>query len=201
MDKLTVRQQEILDFIKHHLQETGSPPTRTEIAEAFGFRSPNAAEDHLKALERKGAVELFRGSSRGIRLNGPCDNGIPLVGRVAAGSPILAEQNIEDYIQTTMSLFSPGADYFLKVTGVSMIKAGIFDGDLLAVHKTHEVRNGQIIVARIGEEVTVKRLHKQRNKITLLPENDDYEPILVDPKHHDFAIEGLAVGVIRRGEL
>ena len=198
MDELTARQAEVLQLIADFLQATGFPPTRAEIAAQLGFRSPNAAEDHLRALERKGYIEMLPGASRGIRLR---ENlGIPVVGRVAAGSPILAEQHIQGRYQLDPALFKPRADYLLKVRGLSMRDAGILDGDLLAVHRTSEARSGQIVVARLGNEVTVKRLRRQGNQVQLLPENPDFEPVLVDLKRDFFAIEGLAVGIIRNGK-
>ncbi len=199
MEKLTNRQQEVLDVIRRHIDETGFPPTRADIARELGFKSANAAEEHLKALARKGAIEIIPGASRGIRL--PESSGIPIIGRVAAGSPVLAEEHIEDYCALPHSFFSPRADYFLRVQGDSMIDIGIFDDDLLAVHSTPVANNGDIVVARIGDEVTVKRLHKTREKhiLELLPENADYSPIKVDLREQEFAIEGLSVGVLRRG--
>jgi repressor LexA len=199
MEKLTQRQQQVLDLIRDHIADTGYPPTRADIARQLGFRSANAAEEHLKALARKGAIEIVPGASRGIRL--PESAGIPIVGRVAAGSPILAVEHIEDYCDLPPSFFSPAADYFLQVHGDSMIDAGIYDADLLAVHSTSNANNGDIVVARIEDEVTVKRLQKGRNKheIILLPENPDFQPIKVDLRQQDFAIEGLSVGVLRRG--
>jgi len=198
MDELTARQAEVLQLIADFLQATGFPPTRAEIAAQLGFRSPNAAEDHLRALERKGYIEMLPGASRGIRLR---ENlGIPVVGRVAAGSPILAEQQIQGRYQLDPALFKPRADYLLKVRGLSMRDAGILDGDLLAVHRTSEARSGQIVVARLGNEVTVKRFRRQGNQVQLLPENPDFEPILVDLKRDFFAIEGLGVGIIRNGK-
>ncbi len=197
MDKLTVKQQVVFDFICSHIDETGFPPTRMEISDELGFKSPNAAEDHLKALERKGAIKILRGTSRGIRLLGKPPEGVPLVGQVAAGAPILAEENIVTYHHVSPTFFNPKADYLLEVKGVSMIKAGIFEGDLLAVHRTQDVKDGQIVVARIEDEVTVKRWHVEKDIIQLLPENDEYAPILVDPGRKDFAIEGVAVGVMR----
>ena len=199
MDKLTNRQQEVLDVIRRHIDTTGFPPTRADIARELGFKSANAAEEHLKALARKGAIEIIPGASRGIRL--PEASGIPIIGRVAAGSPVLAEEHIEDYCALPHTFFSPRADYFLRVQGDSMIDIGIFDDDLLAVHSTPVANNGDIVVARIGDEVTVKRLHKTREKhlIELLPENADYQPIKVDLREQEFAIEGLSVGVLRRG--
>ena len=199
MEKLTARQSEVLQLIKDHIGETGYPPTRAEIAKQLGFKSPNAAEEHLKALARKGSIEIIAGASRGIRL--PENLGLPIIGRVASGSPILAEAHIEDYCDMPGSIFSPSADYFLRVKGDSMINAGIFDDDLLAVHRTNTVRNGQIVVARIDNEVTVKRFKQQKSKflISLLAENPDYPPIDVDLREQDFAIEGLSVGILRRG--
>ena len=199
MEKLTQRQQQVLDLIRSHIEDTGYPPTRADIAGELGFRSANAAEEHLKALARKGAIEIIPGASRGIRL--PESAGIPIVGRVAAGSPILAQEHIEDYCDLPASFFRPRADYFLTVHGDSMIDVGILDGDLLAVHSTPTASNGDIVVARIDDEVTVKRLRRGREKyrLQLLPENDDYSPIEVDLREQEFAIEGLSVGVLRRG--
>ena len=199
MEKLTNRQQQVLDLIRRLIDETGYPPTRADIARELGFRSANAAEEHLKALSRKGAIEIIPGASRGIRL--PETQGIPIVGRVAAGNPVLAEEHIEDYCDLPPSFFKPAADYFLTVTGDSMIDIGIFDGDLLAVHSTPVAANGDVIVARIEDEVTVKRLRRGKDKhlVELLPENPDYDPIRVDLREQAFAIEGLSVGVLRRG--
>ncbi len=199
MIKLTARQQQVLDLIKDHIDDTGYPPTRAEIAQILGFRSANAAEEHLKALARKGAIEMVAGASRGIRLPETQD-GIPLVGRVAAGSPILAEEHIEDYCKIPMEFFSPQADFLLTVHGMSMKDAGILDGDLLAVHRTDQARNGEIVVARIEDEVTVKRFKRERNNalVELWPENPDFDVITVDLRDEAFAIEGLSVGVIRR---
>jgi repressor LexA len=198
MQDLTARQSQVLDLIRRHIQDTGYPPTRANIATELGFKSPNAAEEHLKALARKGAIEMIPGTSRGIRL--PESSGLPIIGRVAAGSPILAQEHIEDVCDLAGSFFRPRADFLLRVRGDSMINAGILDGDLLAVHKTSEARDGAIIVARIDDEVTVKRLRRPRGKgrLLLLAENDAYEPIEVDLQHQSFAIEGLSVGVIRR---
>ena len=198
MNKLTNRQSQVLDFIRSHIEATGYPPTRADIANELGFRSPNASEEHLKALARKGAIEMIPGTSRGIKLPDPL--GIPIVGRVAAGNPILAEEHIEDRCEIPPSLFSPSADYFLRVKGDSMVECGILDGDLLAVHRTAEANNGDIVVARIEDEVTVKRLRRQhsRHLVTLLPENRDFAPIEVDLRTSEFAIEGLGVGVLRR---
>ncbi|MEM7080506.1 MAG: transcriptional repressor LexA [Pseudomonadota bacterium] len=197
---LTPRQSQILDLIRQYINDTGYPPTRADIAQELGFRSPNAAEEHLKALARKGAIEMIPGTSRGIRIPDLTESGLPLVGRVAAGNPILAEENIEDRVDLPAGFFQPRADYLLRVKGDSMIDAGILDGDLLAVHKTQQATNGQIVVARIEDEVTVKRFQRtrKRNQILLLPENQDYQPIEVDLASQAFAIEGLSVGVIRQ---
>ncbi|HEY6597824.1 MAG TPA: transcriptional repressor LexA [Pseudomonadales bacterium] len=198
MQDLTARQSQVLDLIRRHIQDTGYPPTRADIASELGFKSPNAAEEHLKALARKGAIEMVPGTSRGIRLPEPA--GLPIVGRVAAGQPILAAEHVEDVCQLPGSFFRPHADYLLRVKGDSMINAGIFDGDLLAVHKADDARDGEIVVARIDDEVTVKRLRRPRGRgrVTLLAENDAYAPIEVDLSQHSFAIEGVSVGVIRR---
>ena len=197
---LTARQAQILELIRQYIGETGYPPTRAEIAKELGFKSANAAEEHLKALARKGAIEMIPGTPRGIRIPELTDQGLPIVGRVAAGDPILAEENIEDRIDLPAGFFQPQADYLLRVRGDSMIDAGILDGDLLAVHKTQQATNGQIVVARIDQEVTVKRFQrtKKRNQILLLPENEAYSPIEVDLANQAFAIEGLSVGVIRQ---
>ena len=200
MIKLTARQQQVLDFIQAATEETGFPPTRAEIARELGFRSPNAAEDHLKALVRKGAIEIIPGASRGIRIIKPQENGLPVVGRVAAGEPILAEEHIEEYCELPPDFFKPSADFLLEVHGDSMKKIGILNGDYIAVHKTESARNGEIVVARVENEVTVKRLEKQRSRVILHPENDDYSPIEVDLKEQEFAIEGLYVGVVRRSQ-
>ncbi|WP_241051656.1 transcriptional repressor LexA [Achromobacter xylosoxidans] len=208
--KLTDRQQQILDLIRQTVARTGFPPTRAEIAQALGFRSPNAAEDHLKALARKGAIELTAGASRGIRLkdNSPTPSQaplplpglaqllLPLVGRVAAGSPILATEHVEREIGVDSSLFAQAPDYLLKVRGMSMRDAGILEGDLLAVKKASEARNGQIVVARLGDDVTVKRLQRQNGRVELLPENPDFNIIVVEADQ-EFALEGIAVGLIR----
>jgi repressor LexA len=199
MHELTRRQGEILALIREYVHEEGYPPTRAEIAEAFGFRSPNAAEEHLRALERKGVIELLAGSSRGIRLleSGAEEEGIPVVGRVAAGEPILAEQHIEDHYPVDPALFHPRAHYLLRVRGMSMRDIGIMDGDLLAVHRTQQAQNGQIVVARLDEEVTVKRFRRRGSIVYLLPENQDFEPIRVDLREQPLVIEGLGVGVLR----
>ena len=197
MLKLTARQQQVLDIIRRYIDDTGFPPTRADIAKELGFRSANAAEEHLKALARKGAIEMVAGASRGIRLVE--ERGIPVIGRVAAGSPILAQEHIEAHLDMPAQTFSPAADYFLQVHGDSMMKVGIFDGDLLAVHRTSEAREHQIVVARIEDEVTVKRLHRHnRHTVHLLPENDDYQPIVVDLREQPLDIEGVSVGVVRR---
>ena len=199
MNKLTTRQAEVLEFIKSYIEETGYPPTRADIAKELGFKSANASEEHLKALARKGAIVMIPGTSRGIKLPESENEGLPIIGRVAAGNPILAKEHIEDYCELPASFFSPNADYLLQVCGDSMIECGIMDGDLLAVHRTQNVNNGDIVVARIEDEVTVKRFKRSRSKhqVTLLPENKDYSPIEVDLRHQDFEIEGLGVGVIR----
>ena len=203
MLKLTPRQSEILAFIKRCLEDNGYPPTRAEIAQELGFKSPNAAEEHLKALARKGAIEMTPGASRGIRIPGfePAANeeeGLPVIGRVAAGAPILAQQNVEDSCKINPEFFHPKADYLLRVRGMSMKDIGIFDGDLLAVHTTREARNGQIVVARIDDEVTVKRFQRNGNKVLLIAENPVFAPIEVNLEEQDLVIEGLSVGVIRR---
>ena len=194
-ENLTPRQQEILDFIRNSVEVLGAPPTRTEICSAFGFASPNAAEDHLRALAKKGAIVLEPGSARGIRLVEQI--GLPLIGSVAAGSPLLAVENQLGKVQVNPALFSPRADYLLKVRGNSMIDAGILDGDLLVVHKTSEARSGQVVVARLEDEVTVKRLKRTGRRIELIAENPDYAPIVVEGP---LAIEGIAVGLIRGGK-
>ncbi len=194
MSFLTDRQTEILALIRRRLAASGLPPTRAEIAAELGFRSPNAAEEHLRALARKGAIELLPGASRGIRLP---EEGLPVVGRVAAGQPILAEQHIEARYQLDARLFRPRADYLLRVQGQSMREAGILDGDLLAVHRTPEAVNGQIVVARLEEEVTVKRFERRGKQVRLLPENPEFEPIEIDLRRTPLVIEGIGVGVIR----
>lgn len=201
MQKLTARQQQVLAFIKEYMSINGYPPTRVDIAKELGFRSPNAAEDHLRALARKGAIEMIPGASRGIRL--PVEDTVtqedelPIIGQVAAGAPILALENIEDHCRINPAFFKPSADYLLRVRGMSMKDIGILDGDLLAVHRTTEVRNGQVVVARIGDEVTVKRFHKQGRKVSLIAENPDFAPIEIDLGEQELIIEGLSVGVIR----
>jgi repressor LexA len=208
MIKLTPRQEQILNLIKDAIDNTGFPPTRAEIANELGFKSANAAEEHLQALARKGAIEISPGTSRGIRLIGASLDviamppptlmmSLPLVGRVAAGSPILAQEHVEATYSVDPSMFSSKPDFLLKVKGWSMRDAGIMDGDLLAVKKVDSAKNGQIVVARIGEDVTVKRYKKTGSVIELLPENPDFKVIRVDPEHDDFALEGLAVGLMR----
>jgi repressor LexA len=197
---LTTRQQQVLSLIRSHIQKSGMPPTRADIAAEFGFKSANAAEEHLKALARKGAIEIIPGTSRGIRLCDAEPAGIPLVGRVAAGNPILAQEHIEDRVQLDPTFFKPQADYLLQVVGDSMIDIGIFEGDYLAVHNTPVANNGDIIVARVDDEVTVKRLTTTRSKyiVHLQPENSDYSAIEVDLRNQQFQIEGISVGVLRR---
>ena len=198
-DQLTTRQQEILQLIRDTVEHEGRPPTRAEICTAFGFRSPNAAETHLRALAAKGAIALEEGRARGIRLVEAL--GLPLIGRVAAGSPILAAEHIQSRYHVDPSMFTPRADYLLKVRGQSMRDAGILDGDLLAVHRTSDVRDGQIVVARVEDDVTVKRLERKGPIVQLLPANPDFEPIFVDTRHAALEIEGLAVGLIRSENL
>jgi repressor LexA len=199
MKELTPRQAEILQLIRDTIAETGFPPTRAEIARMLDFASPNAAEEHLRALERKGMIEILDGTARGLRLKEAA--GLPLVGRVAAGSPILAEEHIVGRYAVDPHLFRPRADYLLKVRGMSMRDAGILDGDILAVHKTEEARTGQVVVARLHDEVTVKRLRRRGATVELLPENPEFKPIVVDTREAPFAIEGIAVGVIRNRAL
>ena len=215
--KLTARQQQILQLVQHAIARTGAPPTRAEIAAQLGFKSANAAEEHLQALARKGVIELVSGTSRGIRLKGAGRTGVrgdsfslplpgmaqlalPLVGRVAAGSPILAQEHVDQTYHIEPGLFPQRPDYLLRVRGMSMRDAGIMDGDLLAVQSTREARNGQIVVARLGEDVTVKRFHRLKNQIELHAENPDYPTIVVHPGE-PFEIEGLAVGLIRNSML
>jgi len=201
-DQPTPRQQQILDLIRHHLERYGAPPTRAEIAAALGFRSANAAEEHLRALARKGLIELASGTARGIRLpeERPPGIGLPVVGRVAAGSPILAAEQLEGHYAVDPALFRPRADYLLRVRGLSMRDAGILDGDLLAVHRTPQAENGRIVVARLGDEVTVKRLRRSGrwpHRVALLPENPDFDPIELDLRHDELVIEGVGVGLLR----
>jgi len=208
MDDLTDRQAEILRLVRELTEVSGYPPTRAEIAERMGFRSVNSAEQHLRALEKKGAIEITSGSSRGIRVkDAPRSSArldrlleLPVVGRVAAGSPMLAEEHFQGRFQVDPNLFTPRADYLLRVRGMSMRDAGILEGDLLAVHKTGEARSGQIVVARLSDEVTVKRLRRRGSVVQLEPENPDFEPIEVDLRRQSLTIEGIAVGVIRNGK-
>jgi repressor LexA len=203
---LTARQRQILDWIRGHMEATGRPPTRAEIAAGLGFSTPSSAEDHLRALEKKGALEIAPGASRGLRLKAlpgvPVQGLLPLVGRVAAGAPLLAAEHIEAHYRVDPALFSPRADYLLRVEGLSMRNAGILDGDFLAVHRTAEARSGQIVVARLsaagGDEVTVKRLERHGREVRLVAENPDFAPLTVDPRRPGFAIEGVAVGIVRR---
>lgn len=206
MKPLTPRQSQVLELIKNNMSETGMPPTRAEIAQKLGFKSANAAEEHLKALAKKGAIEIIPGTSRGIRLlieeeeAANEESGLPLIGKVAAGEPILAQEHIESHYQVDPTLFHPRADFLLRVQGMSMKNIGIMDGDLLAVHKTQEVRNGQVVVARVDDDVTVKRFQRKGDQVWLLPENEELSPIQVDLSCQQLAIEGLAVGVIRNAD-
>ena len=201
MRELTPRQKQILEMIQEFIAETGMPPTRAEIARQLGFKSANAAEEHLRALQRKGVLELLPGASRGIQLKDSLRDqmGLPLIGRVAAGSPILAQEHIEARYKIDPQLFNPKPHYLLRVHGMSMKDAGILDGDLVAVHRTPEVRSRQIIVARLDDEVTVKRYRQNGTLVSLLPENDEFEPIEVDLREQALVIEGVVVGVIRDG--
>ena len=207
MDALIDRQSEVLRLIRELTEVSGYPPTRAEIAEKMGFRSVNAAEQHLRALEKKGALEISSGASRGLRVRDGRPGGrlgrlleLPVVGRVAAGSPMLAEENIQGRYQLDPNLFTPRADYLLRVRGMSMRDAGILEGDLLAVHRTPEARTGQIVIARLGDEVTVKRFRRRGHAVQLEPENPEFKPIEVDLRSQTLAIEGIAVGVIRNGK-
>lgn len=205
MRPLTARQEEVLKLIKDTMLNTGMPPTRAEIARELGFKSANAAEEHLKALARKGVIEILPGTSRGIKLNIPLEDqleelGLPLIGRVAAGEPILAQEHIEGHYRVDPSLFKPSADFLLRVSGMSMKDIGILDGDLLAVHRTIDVHNGQVVVARVDDDVTVKRLEKKGRQVLLHAENDDFSTIKVDLATQPFNIEGIAVGVIRNAD-
>ena len=201
MRQLTPRQSQILEVIQDFIAETGMPPTRAEIARELGFKSANAAEEHLRALQKKGVLELLPGASRGIQLKDSLREqiGLPLIGRVAAGSPILAEEHIETHYRLDPSLFNPKPHYLLRVYGMSMKDAGILDGDLVAVHRTPEVRSRQIVVARLDDEVTVKRYRQKGSLVELLPENEEFETIRVDLKEQSMVIEGVVVGVIRDG--
>ena len=200
VDSLTARQRQVLAFIGSALEAHGRPPTRSEIAEALGFRSANAAEEHLRALARKGAIELVPGASRGIRLTAARalpPAGLPVIGRVAAGQPLLAVEHIEEHLELNPAMFHPPASYLLRVKGASMQDAGILDGDLLAVHATAQAGNGQIVVARVEDEVTVKRFRRQDERVWLLPENSGFSPIEIDLRQQSLVIEGLVVGVLR----
>ncbi|MGD8234058.1 transcriptional repressor LexA [Vibrio sp. TRT 1302] len=201
MKPLTPRQQQVFDLIKSKIDDTGMPPTRAEIARELGFRSANAAEEHLKALARKQAIEIIPGASRGIRILledvANDDQGLPLIGQVAAGEPILAQEHVETHYQVDPSMFKPQADFLLRVNGESMKDIGIMDGDLLAVHKTQDVRDGQVVVARVDDDVTVKRLERKGSTVLLHAENEEFEPIKVDLTCQQLTIEGLAVGIIR----
>jgi repressor LexA len=207
VEALTDRQSEILRLVRELTEVSGYPPTRAEIAERMGFRSVNAAEQHLRALEKKGAIEISAGASRGIRVRDTRPSArhgrlleLPVVGRVAAGSPILAEEHLQGRYQIDPNLFTPRADYLLRVRGMSMRDAGILEGDMLAVHRTPEARTGQIVVARLADGVTVKRLRRRGHAVQLMPENPEFEPIEVDLRHEALTIEGIAVGVIRNGK-
>lgn len=198
---LTNRQQQVFDLIKEKISDTSMPPTRAEIADFFGFKSANAAEEHLKALAKKGYIEMLPGTSRGIRLAEQFleKEGLPLIGRVAAGEPILAEEHVEEHYKMDGNLFHPPANYLLRVNGDSMKDIGILDGDLLAVHQTTDVQNGQVIVARVENDVTVKRFKREGNVVYLHAENENFSPIKVDLSAQEFTIEGIAVGIIRNG--
>jgi repressor LexA len=206
MKELTKRQGEVLDVIKDQIIKTGMPPTRVELARILGFKSANAAEEHLKALARKGAIEILSGTSRGIRVisdhkdNEVANEGLPLIGKVAAGEPILAQEHVETHYNVDPTLFHPAADFLLRVQGESMKDIGIMDGDLLAVHKTQNINNGQVVVARVEDDVTVKRFYRDGKQITLKAENTLFEPIKVDLEYQSFDIEGIAVGVIRTAD-
>ena len=201
MRQLTPRQTQILEMIQDFIAETGMPPTRADIANELGFKSANAAEEHLRALQKKGVLDLVPGASRGIQLKDSLREqmGLPLVGQVAAGNPILAQEHIETHYKMDPQLFSPKPHYLLRVQGMSMKNAGILDGDLVAVHRTPEVRSRQIIVARLDDEVTVKRYRQNGSMVWLMPENEDFEPIEVNLKEQSMVIEGVVVGVIRDG--
>ena len=199
MKQITPRQYQVLEMIRDFITEYGIPPTRMEIANDLGFKSPNAAEEHLRALQRKGVIELLAGSSRGIRLKDSLREqiGLPLVGRVAAGNPILAEENIEAHYKIDPSMFNPKPHYLLRVQGMSMKDIGIYDNDLVAVHRTSEIRSRQVVVARVDNEVTVKRYSQTGSTVWLHPENDDFSPIEIDLATQEMVIEGIVVGVIR----
>ena len=203
MKPLTTRQRQILDTLRTYVAAQGRPPTRAELACLLGFRSPNAAEQHLQALARKGAIALEPGLTRNIRLlEAPAvPDGLPLIGRIAAGTPILAVEHIEAHYRVAPELFAPRADYLLRVQGLSMRDAGILEGDLLAVHRTPEARAGQIVVARLNDEVTVKRFAWEAGRVRLLPDNPEFAPLDIDPRHDELVIEGIAVGIIRTWRL
>jgi len=208
MEKLTSKQTEVLNYLKDYVGEYSMPPTIEEIRLAMGVNSANGIRDHLRALERKGAIELISGISRGIRLTGELSSShippshptlcLPIIGRVAAGSPLLAEQNIEDHCQLDAALFKQNPNYLLRVVGTSMKDIGIYEGDLLAIHKTHEAREGQIVIARVDDEVTVKRFHREGDIAYLQAENKDFEPIVIDLRRQQLEIEGVVVGVVRQ---
>ncbi|GDY27687.1 LexA repressor [Agarivorans sp. Toyoura001] len=212
MKPLTPRQTEVFELIRRHINDTGMPPTRAEIAKELGFRSANAAEEHLRALAKKGAIEMIPGASRGIRISEAYlpasaneatvepELGLPLIGQVAAGEPILAQEHVESHYAVDASLFNPHADYLLRVQGMSMKDIGIMDGDLLAVHKTTQVHNGQVVVARLDEDVTVKRFERDGKMVYLHPENEELSTIEVDLEYQNIEIEGLAVGIIRTAD-
>jgi repressor LexA len=200
MTNLTPRQRQILKLIQDSIRQNGMPPTRAEIAEQLGFKSPNAAEEHLRALQRKGVIDLIPSASRGIQLKDSLREqlGLPLIGRVAAGRPIMAEEHIESRYQIDPKIFQPKAHYLLKVRGMSMKDIGILDGDLVAVHRTPDVRNRQVVVARLENDVTVKRYKQEGSTVWLLPENEDFDPIKVNLKEQSLVIEGVVVGVLRQ---
>ena len=199
MNELTPGQRKVINMVKDFIEEYGMPPTRMEIANELSFKSPNAAEEHLKALQKKGVIDLIKGSSRGIRLKDSLREqiGLPLVGKVAAGHPILAHENIDDYLDIDPDIFNPSPHYLLRVEGMSMKNAGILDNDIVAVHRTSEIRSRQIVVARINGEVTVKRYTQNNSIVTLFPENNEFNPITVDLSEDEMVIEGVVVGVIR----
>ena len=205
MDELTARQKQLLRFIQERIRADGFPPTQAEIASNFGFRSATAARNHLLALARKGAIEHIDSASRGIRVKQPDPEAVgyqaelPLIGRVAAGSPIMSEENIDSHVRVDPALFRPRADYLLKVRGMSMRDAAILDGDYIAVHKTHEARAGQIVIARLHDEVTVKRFQRHGHQVELVAENPAFKTIVLDLRRDALAIEGICVGVIRAG--
>ena len=197
MNKLTYRQSEIFEFIKQQIEFNGYPPTRSEIAKMFGFKSPNAAEDHLKALKKKGVLNIASGASRGISIVKE-NLGIPVIGLVSAGGPILAQENIEKRIPSSQNILSHGVDFYLRVKGDSMIEVGILENDLVAVNKKIEIKKGSIVIARINDEVTVKTLKSISSELVVLqPENSNYSNIEVNPKMEELSFEGTCVGVLR----